>query len=95
MYVCVPAAVVLRNALQARAAEAGLYRKQYEGLCCKLDSLEEHLRQSSSAARAKVSREALSMALAFSIWYLTAVHGSLVWHQAAACERLRSSADCL
>ena len=45
----------LRNALEARNAEAALYRKQYEGLCHKLDSIEQHQRQASSAARAKVS----------------------------------------
>lgn len=63
---CVSAAVLLRNALEARGAEAGLYCKQYEVLCGKLDALEEHHRQASSAARAKVSFEALSTALAFS-----------------------------
>lgn len=47
--------MTLRNALEARGAEAVLYRKQYEGLCRKLDSLEEHQRQASTAARAKVS----------------------------------------
>lgn len=61
--VCVFTAVVLRNALEARGAEAALYRKQYEGMCRKLDSLEEHHRQASSAARTKVSHEAPSMAL--------------------------------
>lgn len=49
------AAVGLRNALEARQAEAALYRRQYEGLSRKLDSIEEHQRQASSAARAKVS----------------------------------------
>ena len=44
----------LRSALEARSAEALLYRKQYESLCRKLDSIEEHQRQASSAARAKV-----------------------------------------
>ena len=48
------AAVVLRNALEAREAEATLYRKQYQGLCRKLNSLEEHHKQASSVARAKV-----------------------------------------
>ena len=49
------AAVGLRTALEARQAEAALYRRQYEGLCRKLDTIEEHQRQASSAARAKVS----------------------------------------
>ncbi|KAL0042529.1 hypothetical protein WJX79_002525 [Trebouxia sp. C0005] len=44
----------LRSALDARSAEASLYRKQYEGLCRKLDSLDEQQRQASAAARAKV-----------------------------------------
>ena len=48
------AAAELRSALEARSAEASLYRKQYESLCRKLDSLEEHQRQASAAARAKV-----------------------------------------
>ena len=55
--------MALRSALEARGAEAALYRKQYEGLCRKLDSLEEHQRQASTAARAKVSREEHCMAL--------------------------------
>ena len=49
------AAAELRSALDARTAEASLYRKQYESLCCKLDSLEEQQRQASVAARAKVT----------------------------------------
>lgn len=48
------AAAELRSALDARSAEASLYRKQYESLCRKLDSLEEHQRQASAAARTKV-----------------------------------------
>ncbi len=52
--VAMAAAAELRSALDARSAEASLYRKQYESLCCKLDSLEEQQRQASVAARAKV-----------------------------------------
>ena len=78
VYVYVPAAVVLRNALEARGAEAALYRKQYEGLCHKLDTLEEHHRQASSAARVKVSPEALSIALAFGVWSLAAVRDDFI-----------------
>ena len=48
------AAAELRSALDARSAEASLYRKQYESLCRKLDSLEEQQRQASVAARTKV-----------------------------------------
>ena len=53
--VAMAAAAELRSALDARSAEASLYRKQYESLCCKLDSLEEQQRQASVAARAKVT----------------------------------------
>lgn len=66
---CASAAVALRSALDARGAEAALYRKQYEGLCRKLDSLEEHQRQASTAARAKVRHLAHCMALV-GIWCL-------------------------
>ena len=52
--VALAAAAELRSALDARSAEASLYRKQYESLCRKLDSLEEQQRQASAAARAKV-----------------------------------------
>lgn len=48
------AAAQLRAALEARAAEAALYRKQYDALCHKLDSMEEQQRQASLAARTKV-----------------------------------------
>ena len=53
VYVVV-AAAQLRNALEARTAEAALYRKQYNLLSRKLDSLEEQQRQASFAARDKV-----------------------------------------
>jgi len=52
--VALAAAAELRSALDARSAEASLYRKQYESLCRKLDCLEEQHRQASAAARAKV-----------------------------------------
>ena len=48
------AAADLRAALEARAAEAALYRKQYDMLCRKLEYLEEQQRQASCAARSKV-----------------------------------------
>ena len=50
----VAAAAELRSALEARAGEATLYRKQYDSLCRKLDGLEERQRHASAAARAKV-----------------------------------------
>jgi len=53
----------LRSALNARSAEASLYRKQYESLCRKLDSLEEQQRQASAAARAKVPPSPYSLFL--------------------------------
>ena len=49
------AAADLRAALEARAAEAALYRKQYDMLCRKLEYLEEQQRQASCAARSKVT----------------------------------------
>ncbi|KAK9809115.1 hypothetical protein WJX72_009552 [[Myrmecia] bisecta] len=43
----------LRAALEARTAEAGLYRKEYDGLCRKLDKLEAAQKQAAQEARSK------------------------------------------
>ncbi|KAK9809114.1 hypothetical protein WJX72_009552 [[Myrmecia] bisecta] len=49
----------LRAALEARTAEAGLYRKEYDGLCRKLDKLEAAQKQAAQEARSKVKLQAL------------------------------------
>ncbi|DBA90428.1 TPA: hypothetical protein ACH3X1_003700 [Trebouxia sp. C0004] len=74
----------LRSALDARSAEASLYRKQYEGLCRKLDSLEEQQRQASAAARAKEKSEQASAAALDNRLTTLEAHASRAQQEAAA-----------
>ncbi|KAL0049780.1 hypothetical protein WJX82_009760 [Trebouxia sp. C0006] len=74
----------LRSALDARSAEASLYRKQYESLCCKLDSLEGQQRQASVAARAKEQSEQASAAALDNRLTTLEAHASRAQQEAAA-----------
>lgn len=48
-------AVGLRSALEARTAEASLYKHDYEALCRKLDKMDAAFRQLSARDKAQVS----------------------------------------